>query len=101
MQIQTETKDNGSWSQYLEVGKNTKDAFGDVVWKRMGYVKDFPVLKPQRKTEGRGAAQYTKWLFKVPEEFPWIIRRTTNPGGSDRSKRYDILYLPGPANDKE
>lgn len=93
-QIQTETKDNGSWSQYLEVGLYVKDAFGDIVFKREGYPRNFPALCIQRKIEGRGAAQHTKWLVDVPADFPWVLRRVTNPGGSDRNRRYDNLYEP-------
>ena len=93
MKIETETKDNGSWSQYLEVGTNVQDDFGDVVFKRKGYPKDFKDLKVLRKTEGRGAGQYTRWLITVPDDFPWIVQRTTNAGAGAR-KRHDILYLP-------
>jgi hypothetical protein len=94
IEIRTETKDNGSWSQYLEVGTYEQDRFGDQVWKRAGYAKKFSGLTVHTKTDGRGAAAHTRYIIEVPDGFAYVIRRTTNPGGGDRSRKYEVLYEP-------
>lgn len=93
-EIQTETKEQGSWSQFIEVGVLEKDRFGDTVFQRKGYPKDFPQLTVHRKFTGQGAAKRCRWIIEVPEGFPYVIRRVTNPGGSDRARRFDLLYTP-------
>ena len=82
-------------SQYIEVGEATVDVFGDTVFTRKGYAKAFPGLTVVRKYEGSGAATRCRWLIEVPDGFPFIIRRVTNPGGNRRQRTYDVLYAPG------
>jgi hypothetical protein len=93
-EIRTETKDNGSWSQYIEVGTVATDAFGDDVFTRKGYAKNFPGLSVQRKADGYGAQQRTRWIIQVSDGFAYVIRRVTNPGGADHARKYQVLYTP-------
>lgn len=95
--IQTETKEHGSWSQYLEVGVEKIDAFGDVAFARKGYAREFPGLTVQRKMTGNGAATYCKWMIEIADDFVFSIRKVTNPGGGDRQRKYEILYRPVPS----
>jgi len=78
------------------VGEATVDAFGEIVFTRKGYAKAFPGLTVARKYDGHGAATYCRWLIEVPDGFPYVIRRVTNPGGSRRQRSYEVLYAPGP-----
>ena len=94
MEIRTETKEAGSWSQYVEIGTYESDAFGDQRFRRKGYAQHTPDLKVQRKWEGTGTARYCRWIIGIPEGYPYTIRRVTNPGGQERHRKYDVLYSP-------
>lgn len=92
LEILTTTKEQGSWSQYIDVGKIETDAFGQV-FTRLGYAKKFPGIEVVRKYEGKGASTYCRWLIRIAPDFPYIIRQVTNAGGSDK-KKAEILYQP-------
>ena len=94
LEILTTTKEQGSWSQYIEVGRFTTDAFGDEVFTRAGYAKAFTGIQAIRKYEGRGAGTYCRWILRLVPDFPYVIRQVTNPGGAQRERTYDILFQP-------
>ena len=95
LEILTTTKEGGSWSQYVEVGATSVDAFGDTVFTRKGYAQKYPGIEVIRKYEGAGAAKYARWIIRVSLSFPLVIRQVTNPGGGQRERKYDVLFTPG------
>ena len=90
--ILARTKEQGSGSQYIEVGDFYVDEFDDEEWNRLGYAKNFEGIEVKRKWEGAGASTYCKWIIKVPEGFAHAIRITTNVKRGPRE--HEILFNP-------
>lgn len=95
--IRAETRPNGAYADWLEVGKFVTDKFSDEVFRPTAfrYPNKSEKLQVARKFEGKGAYERIRWLIEVPDDYPCaIVVRSRRDGITE------TLYTPAPTDPK-